>query len=118
MHLGHQPTGGNGNIPLTDMQSVPVRQETDKLYGIFIIVHRLAHPHDNHIGHPLTGQSGNSINLFQHLGGKQSPFQSVQRRGTEHTAHTASYLRRNADTVPMLIFHPHTLHRLPVRQFK
>ena len=91
-HSGHDSTGGHRDISLADVQTVLICQKMQKFQNIVIIIHRFPSAHDYHIGDPFPRQSCDGVNLIQHLGRSQIPFQSVQSGSTEFTAHAASHL--------------------------
>ena len=66
-HLGHQSAGGDGHVPLADVQAVFIGEKPDKAEQILIIVQRLPGSHHHHVGNTLSGDAGDGIYLIQHL---------------------------------------------------
>ena len=115
---GYDSAGGNRQISLAYVQSVFICQKFYEFKKIVIIIKGLSGSHHNNIGNPLPDILSNLINLIQHLRRGKTTLQSIQRGGTETAAHTAAYLRGNADRISMLIFHQYTLNDISILQKK
>ena len=114
----HQATGRYCYVSLADPYTILIRKQFHKPDQIIIIIQRLSHSHDDHIGYPLSGFSLDLIYLGQHLSCRKISGQSTQCRGTESTSHPASYLGRDTHTVAVVVLHPHTFYVITIWQFK
>ncbi len=117
-YLRHQAAGGNRDASLADMKPPVICEHPDKFHQILVIIQGFPRAHDHHIAHPLSREQGDGIDLIQHLRRLQIPDQPSQGGGAECTSHPAAHLRGNTDAVAVPVLHPHTLHQIPVPQFK
>ena len=116
--VGDDPAGGDRHVPLAQMHPLRTCQKPQETQQIVIIVKGLAHSHDNDMGDRLPGLTGNGIDLFEHLRGRQGTDQSVQGGRAEAASHPAPDLGGYADAVAEPVTHENTLDKAPVRHLK
>ena len=118
LYLRNKPACRYCKIPLTYVQTVLIRDHLQELHNIVIIVHGLTHSHYDNIRNSLTRVPCDLVYLVQHLRYFQTPYASPYRRCAELTSHPASYLRRYAHRITVMIPHQDTLNSIPVTKFK
>ncbi len=116
--LRHKSAGGYGQVSLTKMKTVLMREQFSKPHKTVKIIKRLPDSHHNDTGHPLPGLLSDLIDLIKHLRRCQAARQPFLCRGAEPASHPAACLRRDTDCVAMPVAHQNTLNPVSVRKHK
>src|SRR3990167_5644876 len=84
--------------PPSAQAKAPVRpQNFNGAQGGFVIIERLAHAHENNVGHLFILMTRNLGNLFHDLAGRQITAEWTLSAGTKRTPNAASELSRYAN---------------------
>ena len=85
--------GADGYIAHGEILPVLIRQHSEKLQKILVVIERFSGSHHNDMGNLLTGQTVYGIDFLQDFPGQQISSKSIQRRGAEPAPHPAANLR-------------------------